>query len=213
MSASRTLGLAMLLVMLASCATAHRARSPLISSDPGYFAAPDQPAAVVWSARDEGWYRRNRRIAAAAKVLTVLGLATAFAVGVPRRDQGLIVGGVAAQLTGQLSWSIADLRAANALRWRGHSVGNAPGVLAVCGALLLSPLVWIAGPIQSALLRRARPVAHRACVQRGNSARAERNVLACDPVPSRTVHVILADHLEVQERRRKALEEAARGGQ
>ena len=154
--------LATSLVLLASSVAAQQhARSTLISSDLGYFAPPDEPSAILWSARDEGWYRRNRRIAAAGKVLTVLGLLTTFALGVPRRDNAVIVGGIAARMTGELTWSIADLRAANELRRRGLAVRKPPGIVAVCGALLLSPVVWIAGPIQSAHLRRAHASAHR----------------------------------------------------
>jgi hypothetical protein len=130
-------------------------RRPLISSDPGYFAPPGEPDAIGWTAGDEHWYLRNRRIAIAGKVLTVLGLAATFAIGVPREDNVLVVAGVATQLSGQLAWSIADLRAANYLRGGGHRVGRGAGIAAVCGAVLLSPVVWIAGPIQSAQLRRA----------------------------------------------------------
>ncbi|MET0340065.1 MAG: hypothetical protein ABW252_03650 [Polyangiales bacterium] len=131
-------------------------RRALISSDPGYFAPPSEPAVVGWTASDEAWYRRNRRVSAAGKVMTVLGLATATTLALARRDAVVpVVAGLVVQQVGQLAWSIADLRAATRMRRDGHPVGRAAGIVGVCGAVLLSPVLWIAGPVQSAQIRRA----------------------------------------------------------
>lgn len=137
------------------------ATSP-ISTDPGYFAGPYVAEASGWTARDEAWYRRNRRIAAAGKILTVVGLVTTFAVGVPRDANGVILTGVILQFTGQLTWTGTDLRGVQELRRRGRRVTRVPGIVAMCGAVLLSPIAWIAGPIQSARIRHAHDDAMRA---------------------------------------------------
>ena len=148
-----------LLVTCAASSTlqvaAQDSASAPISSDPGYFEGPFVSHASGWTASDEAWYRRNRRIASAGKILTVLGLATTFAVGVPRSANNVIATGIALQFAGQLTWTGADLRGANVLSRRGKRVTRLPGIVAVCGAVLFSPIAWIAGPIQSARIRQA----------------------------------------------------------
>lgn len=124
-----------------------------IGGDSQYtLALGGRPLGPSWSAADERWYRRNRGFASAGKVLTVLGIALALSQ-VRSQHDGLLIGGLGTQYVGQLVWAAAELRGANELRWRGFRVGKAPAIVALCGALLLSPLTWIAGPIQSAQIR------------------------------------------------------------
>jgi len=112
------------------------------------------PLGPSWSSSDERWYRRNRGFAIAGKVLTVAGIALLFgAVGAQRDD--LMIGAIFTQYTGQLIWAASELRGAKELRMRGFRVSKTPAIVALCGALLLSPLTWIAGPIQSAQIRQA----------------------------------------------------------
>jgi hypothetical protein len=66
------------------------------------------------------------------------------------------------QFAGQLTWTGSDLRGALELGRRGVRVTRLPGIVAVCGAVLLSPIAWIAGPIQSARIRQAHHDALRA---------------------------------------------------
>jgi hypothetical protein len=97
----------------------------------------------------------NRAFATAGKILTVLGLATVFGVFVPTESLAALVTGAAVQYTGQIIWSAAELRGAKEMQRRGFRVTRVPGILSVCGAVLFSPLLWVAGPIQSARLREA----------------------------------------------------------
>lgn len=113
------------------------------------------PVAPSWSRADESWYRQNRAIATAGKVLTVLGISLSIASAFTREQAPLLLSGVGTQSLGQLIWGAAEVRGANELARRGSRVSNVAGIVALCGALLLSPLTWVAGPIQSAQIRRA----------------------------------------------------------
>lgn len=126
-----------------------------IGGDSRYTLVLGTPLGPSWSHSDEAWYRRNRAFATAGKVLTVVGLALIFASTQTPQQAPLLVSGAVVQSLGQLVWSGAEVRGANELQRRGFRVGNTAGIVALCGALLLAPLTWIAGPIQSAQIRRA----------------------------------------------------------
>jgi hypothetical protein len=130
------------------------ALQPPIGGDSQYTLALGGPMGPSWSSSNEVWYKRNRRIAIVGKVLTVLGL-TLVVSQVRSRHQGLVLGGLGTQYLGQLIWSAAELRGANELRRRGFRLSNTAAIVALCGALLVSPLTWIAGPIESAQIRQA----------------------------------------------------------
>lgn len=108
----------------------------------------------AWSTSDEAWYERNRRFALAGKILTIAGVA-ALVAGVSSTEAAVWGPGGFLQAAGQFTWAGSDLRAANELRRRGHPVRKAAGVFAVIGAVVFSPMTWIAGPIQSAHIRNA----------------------------------------------------------
>ncbi len=126
-----------------------------ISSEPQYFAPPFLPGAPAWTAADEAWYRRNRGFAAVGKVLTLAGLVTSLAGFVPTGSVVILASGIGAQYTGQIIWGAADLKGAKQMQRRGFRITRVPGILALCGAFVFSPLLWVAGPIQSARLREA----------------------------------------------------------
>lgn len=120
--------------------------------DPRYYEPPGLQA-PPWSAEDDAWLARNRGFALAGKILTVVGVAGLIVGGAAGQDVGVWGAGVTVQTLGQFMWSIAELRGAKQLRRRGIGVTKAPGITAVIGAVLFSPLTWIAGPIQSARIR------------------------------------------------------------
>jgi hypothetical protein len=126
-----------------------------IGGDGAYALAPGGGLTPSFSRADETWYRRNRRIALAGKVLTVLGVSITLASAFTDEQLPLLFGGVATQYLGQVIWSAAELRGANEMARRGFGVSNVAGIVAVFGAFLLSPVAWVAGSIQSAQLRRA----------------------------------------------------------
>jgi hypothetical protein len=126
-----------------------------IGGDSQYTLALGGQVTPSWSRSDEAWYRQNRRIAAMGKVMTVLGLALTLSSLIPEEQLPLFASGIATQYLGQLIWSAAELRGAKQMQRRGFHVGKAPAIVALCGAFLLSPLTWIAGPIQSSQIRRA----------------------------------------------------------
>lgn len=114
------------------------------------------PATPRWSQADARWIRTNRRIAAAGKALTVAGriavIATVIAGAQPFEDPEYWAAlGVAG--TGELMWSIADLRATNRLNDRGARLRRGAAITSMIGAVTLAPLTWIAGPIASARIR------------------------------------------------------------
>lgn len=121
----------------------------------GYALAPYLSGAPAsWRDEDEAWYRRNRAFSRGGKVLTVVGVASVLSYAVLARDR-LLIAGMGMQITGQLTWAGADLRGANELRRRGVRVPKVAGLVGLAGALLLSPLLWVAGPVQSMQLRDA----------------------------------------------------------
>jgi len=126
-----------------------------VGGDSPYALALGGPMVPSWSHSDEAWYRQNRAIATAGKVLTVLGISLSLASAFTQEQAPLLLSGLGTQSLGQLIWGAAEVRAANELARRGSRVSNAAGIVALCGALILSPLTWIAGPIQSAQIRRA----------------------------------------------------------
>ncbi len=143
----------LVLGLSASSASAQPRASAPIVSDPEYF-LPPLSGAGAWTSSDEAWYRRNRAFATIGKVLTVLGIATS-AIWIPTDSTAALVTGLAAQYTGQIIWSAAELRGAKGMQRRGVHVTRVPGILSVCGAFLLSPLLWVAGPVQSKRSREA----------------------------------------------------------
>jgi len=147
--------LAILLVSLCTLGFAHGTASAQAGYDTRYLEAPAlRPA--PWSSVDEHWLERNRSFALAGKILTVVGV-VGIIVGASADNQiGLWGASSGVQMIGQLMWSIAELRGAKQLRRRGVDVSKAPGIAAVVGAVLFSPVTWIAGPIQSARIREAR---------------------------------------------------------
>jgi hypothetical protein len=130
------------------------ASSPIGGDSQYTLALGGPPMGPRWSGADEVWLRRNRRIAIVGKVLTVLGVSL-VASQLQRGNASIVISGLGAQYLGQLTWSAAELRAAKHMRRRGFRISKAPAIAAMCGALLLSPVTWIAGPIQSAQVRRA----------------------------------------------------------
>lgn len=143
------------LVALLSVDHAHAQPSPRGTTDANFYAPPFAAEQTRWHGSDEAWYRQNRRFALAGKVLTVVGLATTLAVGVPTDLLAPVLAGLSVQYAGQLMWAGSELRGANGLRRRGVEVPRVGAIVALCGALLLSPVTWIAGPIQSARTRTA----------------------------------------------------------
>jgi hypothetical protein len=131
--------------------------SPAVASaqyayDPQYGAAPGGPP--PWTAEDEAWLRRNRAFALAGKILTVVGVVGWFA-GLAGEQWGLVGSAGSLHYLGALMWAGSELRGAKELRRRGIEVTKAPAIAAVVGAALnLQPTTWIAGPIQSARIRR-----------------------------------------------------------
>lgn len=111
-----------------------------------------------WSAADESWLHTNRRIAIAGKVLTVVGRVTAIAsviAGAQLLEDPEYWAALGVAGTGELMWSIADLRAINRLDAAGLRVRRGAAITSVIGSLTLAPLTWIAGPIASARIRAA----------------------------------------------------------
>lgn len=135
--------------------TAAAQPSPLGTTDEDLYGSPFAGPVTSWTASDEAWYRRNRHFALAGKLLTVAGIVTSLGIGVPTDSFGTVLTGLAVQYAGQLIWSGSELRGAHGLRARGVKVTRAPAIVSLCGALLLSPLTWIAGPVQSARIRAA----------------------------------------------------------
>jgi hypothetical protein len=120
--------------------------------DPQYGAAPGGPP--PWTAEDEAWLRRNRAFALAGKILTVVGVVGGI-VGASTGEWGAWGAGWGVQGLGQLMWAGSELRGAKELRRRGIEVEKAAGIAAVVGASIGVPIItWIAGPIQSARIRR-----------------------------------------------------------
>jgi hypothetical protein len=120
--------------------------------DSRYYEPPGLQA-PPWSAADDAWLARNRGFALAGKILTVIGVAGIVVGSAAGQEVGVWSAGLTVQTLGQYMWSIAELRGAKQLRSRGIGVTKAPGIAAVVGAVLFSPLTWIAGPIQSARIR------------------------------------------------------------
>lgn len=120
--------------------------------DPQYGAAPGGPP--PWTAEDEAWLQRNRAFALAGKILTVVGVVGGI-VGASTGEWGAWGAGWGVQGLGQLMWAGSELRGAKELRRRGIEVEKAAGIAAVVGASIGVPVItWIAGPIQSARIRR-----------------------------------------------------------
>ena len=141
-------------LVFASCTNAFAQVDPF---EPPY-AFGLSPATVSWSDHDARFLRRNRRVAAAGKVLTVVGRISALSLsiaGTTFRDPAYWAF-VGASVAGELTWSSADLRATKRLEGSGLHLRRGAAVAAVVGAVLLAPLTWIAGPIASARIREAR---------------------------------------------------------
>lgn len=130
-------------------------QSALPTDSASAFSVRSTPA---WSHADERWFRTNRRIATTGKVLTVVGriavIATLAAGAEPFSDPEYW-GALSVASTGELMWSIADLRALNRLVDRGAPARRGAGITSLVGAVTLAPLTWIAGPIASARIRAA----------------------------------------------------------
>jgi hypothetical protein len=135
-------------------AQASAAEQPIGGDSQYALALGGAPLGPSWAGSDERWYQRNRRFAIAGKVLTVLGIGLLLGAVTTEHD-GLVIGAIVTQYGGQLIWAASELRGANELRRRGFRVSRTSAMVALCGALLLSPLTWIAGPIQSAQIRQA----------------------------------------------------------
>ncbi len=113
---------------------------------------------AVWSAEDESWFRTNRRIATAGKVITVAGRIAVLAVviaGVGTFEDPEYWATASVAFTGELMWSIADLRATNRIASRGIHIRSGAAIASLVGALVFAPITWIAGPMASARLRHA----------------------------------------------------------
>ncbi len=127
-----------------------------------------QPASAI-SPSD---YRRNRGIAIAGKVLTVVAAALfiPYAVALDNAEEASDVAGLAAAwyligAAGRLTWAGADLRMTNMMRDRGANIGRGPAIASMvfAGASLIpylnlvgTPGTWIAGSIASGNIRAAR---------------------------------------------------------
>jgi hypothetical protein len=154
---ARSLALAILLFTLCGPLLADAAHAQV--GPPAYAPYPEQQYGLVttrtWTADDEAWFRQNRAFAMAGKIMTVSGILMSLAVALPLESWAAFGVGMTLQYSGQFMWAGAELRGAKQMRRRGYKVSKVPGIIAVAGSVLSSPILWIAGPIQSARLRRA----------------------------------------------------------
>jgi hypothetical protein len=112
-----------------------------------------------WSADDEAWFQRNRGFRNAGKIITAFGGLLCLA-GLARMggdgDTAFQLGmtGVAFYGIGSLLWTASTMYGTNELNRRGVRVGKTGAIMSVVG-IFGPPILWIAGPMQSASLRRA----------------------------------------------------------
>jgi hypothetical protein len=159
----RLLTFASLAVLLAGPAlAAAQAPGPVYESPASgmaSFAPPFGPAAhYSWSPEDADWLSTNRHIALAGKLLTVVGRLSLFGAVIAGADfrDPTYWACLATANTGELMWSIADLRAVNRLRERNGRTRRGAAIASLVGAFTLAPITWIAGPVASAQIREER---------------------------------------------------------
>jgi tetratricopeptide (TPR) repeat protein len=112
-----------------------------------------------WSADDEAWFRRNRGFRNAGKLVTAFGgllCLTAFVQmsGPSNSAFGLGTAGAAIYGVGSLLWAASAMYGTNEMNRRGVRVSKVGAIMSVVG-IFGPPMLWIAGPMQNANIRRA----------------------------------------------------------
>jgi hypothetical protein len=149
--------LALLLAILIAAMTVDARAQAQTTADNASQLSPPRPLPAAfqaerWNAEREAWYRRNRGIAIAGKVSTIIGLTT-YITSAVLGNLGSLISGYVLAYGGMLTWSGSDLRATNRFRSWGFRLRKAAAVVSVVGVFTAIPFTVVAGSLQSARIR------------------------------------------------------------
>ena len=145
-------------------------------------AEPARGSGATWTADDETWFQRNRAFRIAGRVMAGFGGVLILAGLSAGREEtfdeyygdyydeysdkaiNTIFAGVGFYGLGSLVWAASTSRGTNEMRRRGARISKVAAILSVVG-LLAPPMLWIAGPMAGANMRRAHDDVTRGATQ------------------------------------------------